>query len=254
MSTENRSERSDSAEDTVLVDELEEFEFTSPSRRRSYKSVLAAVVIGIVAIGAIWLLLAQNQVHSNETTTKQTKAPVLPATVVKGFETTSEDEAYRRIERRLDALTARIEHGFQSQASRGSELKHRLSVMGDSLRAIETSIAKLNENNRMLAQHIREATTKLDALTKHVRALEVRKRKATAKSKPRPAKAPPFRVDAIDVWDDTTYVAISQAGRVAFLKQGDRRAGWSVTRIDRREGRVTFRGPAGQVHSVTLQR
>jgi|GEM_PF-1141935 hypothetical protein len=254
MSTENRPERPDLAEDTVLVDELEEFEFTSPSRRRPYKSVLAAVVIGIVAIGATWLILDQSELHSNETTTKQTKAPVLPATVVKDFETTSDDEPYRRIERRLDALTDRIEHGFESQASQGSELKHRLSVMGDSLRAIETSIAKLNENNRMLAQHIHEATTKLDALAKHVRALEVRKRKAAAKSKPRPAKVPPFRVDAIDVWDDTTYVAISQAGRVAFLKQGDRRAGWSVTRIDRRESRVAFRGPAGQIHSVTLQR
>ena len=254
MSTENQAERSDSAKDTVLVDELEEFEFTSPSRRRSYKSVLAAVVIGIVAIGATWLILDQSKVDSNVTKTKQTKVPVLPATVVRGFETTSDDEPYRRIDRRLDALTNRIEHGFESQASQGSELKHRLSVMGDSLRAIETSVAKLNENNRMLARHIREATTKLDVLAKHVRALKVRKRKATAKPKPRPAKAPPFRVDAIDVWDDTTYVAISQAGRVAFLKQGDRRAGWSVTRIDRREGKVAFRGPAGQVHSVTLQR
>ena len=254
MSTENQPERSDSAEDAVLVDELEEFEFTSPSRRRPYKSVLVAVVIAIVAIGAAWLILDQSDVHSNVTTTKRAKAPVLPNAVVKDFETTSNDEPYRQIERRLDTLTDRIEHGFQSQASRGSELKHRLSVMGDSLRAVETSIAKLNENNRMLAQHIHDATTKLDALAKHVRAFEVRKRKATAKSKPRPAKAPPFRVDAIDVWDDTTYVAISQAGRVAFLKQGDRRAGWSVTRIDRREGRVTFRGPAGQVHSVTLQR
>jgi len=166
MSTENQAERSDSAEDTVLVDELEEFEFTSPSRRRPYKSVLAAVVIAIVAIGVAWLLLDQSEVHSNVTTTKQTKAPVLPATVVKDFETTSNDEPYRRIERRLDTLTDRIEHGFESQVSQGSELKHRLSVMGDSLRAIETSIAKLNDNNRMLAQHIREATTKLDVLTK----------------------------------------------------------------------------------------
>ena len=254
MSTENQTERSDSAEDTVLVDELEEFEFTSPSRRRPYKSVLAAVVIGIVAIGTTWLLLDQSEVHSNETTIKQTKAPVLPATVVKDFETTFDDEPYRRIERRLDALADRIEHGFESQASQRAELKHRLSVMGDSLRAIETSIAKLNENNRMLDRHIHEATTKLDALAKHVRALEVRKRKAAVKPKPRPAKAPPFRVDAIDVWDDTTYVAISQAGRVAFLKQGERHAGWSLIRIDRREGKVAFRGPAGQIHSVTLQR
>ena len=57
MSTENQAERSDSAKDTVLVDELEEFEFTSPSRRLPYKSVLVAVVISIVAIGATWLIL-----------------------------------------------------------------------------------------------------------------------------------------------------------------------------------------------------
>lgn len=254
MNTENQPERSDSAEDTVLVDELEEFEFTSPSRRRPYKSVLAVVVIGIATIGATWLILDQSAVHSSVTTTKQTRAPVLPATVVKGFETTSNDEPYRRIERRLDALGDRIAHGFESQAGQEAKLKHRLVAMGDSLRAIETSIAKLNENNRMLAQHIREATTKLDALTKHVRALKVRKRKVAAKPTLRHATAPPFQVDAIDVWDDTTYVAISQAGRVAFLKQGDRRAGWSVVRIDRQEGKVTFRGPAGQAHSVTLQR
>ncbi len=65
MSTENQPERSDSVEDTVLVDELEEFEFTSPSRRRPYRSMLTAVVIAIVAIGATWLILDQSEVHSN---------------------------------------------------------------------------------------------------------------------------------------------------------------------------------------------
>jgi hypothetical protein len=68
-------------------------------------------------------------------------------------------------------------------------------------------------------------------IVKDVRALKVVKRKPTAKHKPRPVKTPPFHIDAIDVWDDMTYVAVSQKGHVSFLKTGEQQSGWTVMHI-----------------------
>ena len=126
--------------------------------------------------------------------------------------------------------------------------------MAENIQTIKSAIADLGETNQALGRRISEATSRLDTLTKEVRAFKVVKRKPTAKHKPRPVQTPPFQLDAIDVWDDATYVAISQAGRVAFLKVGEQQSGWTVTHIDRLKGQVDFQGPAGQVHSVSLQR
>ena len=93
-----------------------------------------------------------------------------------------------------------------------------------------------------------------DTLINETRAPKAVKHKPSARQKSHPVKTPPFQIDAIDVWDDLTYVAISQAGRIAFLKTGEQQSGWKFTHIDRLKGLVNLQDPAGQVHSISLQR
>ena len=58
----------------------------------------------------------------------------------------------------------------------------------------------------------------------------------------------------VPVGDAKTEVVISKAGQVAFLKPGEQQSGWTVTRIDHLTGQIDLKGPAGQVHSVSVQR
>jgi len=87
-----------------------------------------------------------------------------------------------------------------------------------------------------------------------VHSLKAVKRQATARKPQHVVSAPPFHIEAIDLWDDLTYVAVSQKGQVFFLKAGEQQSGWTVTHIDRIKGQVGFRGPAGQAYTVSLQR
>ena len=116
------------------------------------------------------------------------------------------------------------------------------------------TLTDLGESNQMLGRRIGDAVSRLDTLTTEIRAFKVVKRKTTSRPRPGSVKTPPFQIDAIDVWDDVTYVAVSQAGRAAFLKTGEQQSGWTVIHIDRLKGQVDFKGPAGQAHSVSLQR
>ncbi len=225
------------------------------SHRVAYKTVLAAVVIGILTITVLWVFVIRQeenpanaavvtepdiQAHENS----EAKAPK-----IKQFE-----DQYEAINRKLVSLSGQIDRGFKSQQTHSADVKRNLTVMVESLQSIKVVIADLGENNQELSRRISDATSQLESLVKNVRALKVVKRKSVAKHKPRPVKIPPFHIDAIDVWDDMTYVAVSQAGSAAFLKAGERQSGWTVTRIDRLKGQVDFQGPAGQVHSVSLQR
>jgi len=94
----------------------------------------------------------------------------------------------------------------------------------------------------------------MDTLINETRVLKAVKHKPSARQRTRSIKTLPFQIDAIDVWDDVTYVATSQAGRVAFLKTGEQQSGWKFTHIDRLKGQVNLQDPAGQVHSISLPR
>jgi hypothetical protein len=156
--------------------------------------------------------------------------------------------------RKLVSISGRIDRGFEAQQTHSAVVTRELSAMAESLQPIKAAIADLGESHKALGRQIGEGTSQLNTVVKAVRALEVVKRKPAAKHKPRPVKTPPFHIDAIDVWDDMTYVAVSQAGRAAFLKPGEQQSGWTVSRIDRLKGQVDLKGPVGQVHSVSLQR
>jgi len=129
-----------------------------------------------------------------------------------------------------------------------------LSEMAEGIRAIQTSVKGLYAVSEAIEQRVTNTQSRLDTVTQAVRALKVVKKNAPKKKQPPVISKPPFHIDAIDLWDDVTYVAISQSGRAAFLKAGEQQAGWAVTRIDRLKGEVGFRGPAGQAYLASLGR
>jgi len=225
------------------------------ARRVAYKIVLAAVVIGIVTISALWLFVMRPEGSPvTETLVTAPDVQVHEDTFAKALPAAKKDPAVESMSRKLVSISGRIDRGFEAQKTNSAIVKRELSAMAASLQTIKAAIADLGESHKALGQQISETTSRLDSLTKDVRALKVVKRKPTAKHKPRPVKTPPFHIDAIDVWDDMTYVAVSQAGRAAFLKLGEQQSGWTVSRIDHLKGQVDLKGPVGQVHSVSLQR
>ena len=224
-------------------------------RRVAYKSVLPAVVVGIITISALWLfVIRQEGSQSDAVLVPEPSIQTHTVTEVIETEATRTEGKYDQIDRRLASLSGRIERGFETQKSHSTVVKDSLAAMAESVRTVKESVTALSESNKELSRRISEAISRLATLVKNVRTLKVVKRKPTAKSKRRPIKTPPFHIDAIDIWDDATYVAVSQAGRVAFLKEGEKQSGWTVTHIDRLKGRVDLQGPAGQDRSISLQR
>ncbi|MCP4455929.1 MAG: hypothetical protein GY809_31105, partial [Planctomycetes bacterium] len=223
------------------------------ARRAAYKTVLAAIVIGIITISVLWLfVMRQEGSPVYEAPVTETDVQVHEDMVSKALPATKSDPAVDSIGRRLASLSGRIERGFEAQQTHSSVVKRELSAVAKSIQTIKAAIANLGKSNKELVRRISEATSLLNTILKDVRALKVVKRKPTVKHKPRSVKIPPFHIDAIDVWDDVTYVSISQAGRVAFLKAGEQQSGWTVSKINRLKGQVDFQGPGGQVHSVLL--
>ncbi len=223
------------------------------ARRIPYKSVLAAVVIAIIAISVLLLILQDGSPATNPIGI-ETDMQVQADAKVKELKVTRSEDAYRVIDRKLSSLSSRVELGFRTQQTDDSDVERKLTVIAEGINEIKVVISALGESNKELARRVTESTSQLETITKEVRALKVVKRKATVKSKTRSIKTPPFHIDAIDVWDDATYVAVSQAGRVAFLKEGEQQSGWKITNIDSIKGRVDLQGPAGQDHSISLQR
>ena len=227
------------------------------SRRLAYKSVLTAVVVGIVVVSALSLSKIQRQERPldelqiqdfNTPTREVIKTPVLEVGAAE-----DKVEQIEQIDQRLTSLFGRIDRGFEAQVAHSAEVKKSLVSMAEGVHAIKLAVAELTESNHVLRQRIDESIARLNSLIKETQKRKVAQKKPVARLKPTPAKAPPFHVDAIDVWDDMTYVAISQAGRVAFLKSGEQQSGWTVTRIDRLKGRVELKGPLGQNHSISLR-
>ena len=133
-------------------------------------------------------------------------------------------------------------------------MNQELSGLANTVSAIHESVAVLRKGNEDLKQRIDAAQSRLQAIAKDVRGLKITANKQVAKKQKSAAAKPPFHIDAIDLWDEAVYVAISQDSRVTFLREGEQRSGWHVTHIDRAKGQVAFRGPAGQDYTASLRR
>jgi uncharacterized protein HemX len=252
MTTEQQPEPVIPSEEATKRDEAEE---QPTSRRVAYKSVLSAVVVGIIAIGGLSFFIVQQQANPiDDVQVSESGTPMQGVIKRPESEMAIVEDKIEQIDQRLTSLSGRIDRGFEAQLAHSAAMKRSLASVAETVRAINVAVADLTKSNQTLSQRIDAAISRLNTLIKETRKRKVAQRKPVAGPKPRPAKTPPFHVDAIDVWDDETYVAISQAGRVAFLKSGERQSGWTVARIDRLKGRVEFKGPVGQHHSVSLQR
>jgi len=245
-------------EQPILSDEednLEEVAVQPTPRRMAYKTVLVAVVIGILAISALWVFVTRQEGSPvYEAPVTEHDVQVHEDSVAKVLPAAKADPVVASISRKLASMSGQIDRSFEVQQIHSTVVRQKLTAMNNNLQTIKAAIAALGETHKELGRKISAGLSRLDALAKDVRGLKVVKRKAKVKHKPRPVKTPPFQLDAIDVLDDVTYVAVSQAGRVAFLKAGEQQSGWTVTRIDHLKGQVDLRGPAGQAHSVSLQR
>ena len=252
MQTETKPE-----EPTISDDETEQVNTKARlvSQRIAYKTVLVAIVIGILTISSLWIFVVQRVDHPISTTAL-TDPEVQRAEDKKNdvFESERFRELYGIINSKLVSLSGRIERGFEAQQTHSSEVKRNFTLVAQSLQNIDEGITDLGESNLEMGRRINQATSRLDLIAKDVRALKTVQRKSVTKHKPPLVKVPPFHIDAIDRWDDVTYVAVSQAGQVAFLRLGEQQSGWTVTRIDHHLGQVDLKGPDGHTHSVSVQR
>jgi ribosome-binding protein aMBF1 (putative translation factor) len=225
------------------------------TRRVAYKTVLVAVVIGIITISVLRIFMVRQE-GSPVTTASvaESDVPAHESKVAKALPATKTDPVVESTIRKLASLSSQIDRSFEVQQIHSAVVKQDHAAIAENIQTIRAAVAELGASQKALARQISESASRLDSLIKDVQALRVVKRKPVTRHKPRPVKSPPFHVDAIDVWDDVTYVAVSQAGRSAFLKVRDQQSGWTVTGIDRLKGQVDFTGPTGQIHSVSSQR
>lgn len=237
---------------------VEDAKIEPTTRDRTYKTMFTVVVIGVLLISVLWWSVQHTAGNPTDSTTATTTTePDVQAqenSNAKSPQRARIEEVYASLDRRLVSLSEQMERGFEVQHADSSDVMQALSEQTERLQAINTAIADLGKRNQVLDRRIREAISRLESLTQAVAALKVVTHKAAPTHKPHLAKSPPFQIDAIDIWDDAIYVAVSQAGRVAFLKTGEQQSGWTVTRIDRLKGQVVVQGPAGQIQSLSLPR
>jgi hypothetical protein len=250
MNSENYSEQPVLPEDESIQEDTPVLPIT---RKLRYKTVLIALVIGIIAI-TVLLIIRQVENPSTDPLITELDSQTQDEYEVNGSNDKQQGETYGTVDFSLHSLADSIEQGFQARKEDSSIVKSELADIDKDLQGIKVALSDLGENNKEFRQLMSDTASRLDTITNQVKTLKVAKRKPKTKSKSRPAKVPPFKVDAIDVWDDKTYVVVSQAGHVAFLQAGERQSGWTLTHINRLKGQARFKGPSGQIHSVELQR
>ncbi len=235
-------------------------------RHSSRKTLLVAVIVSVMTIGAL-VILRGGQVdgpRDDASASDHTLSAFDDDAVNAGgavIEGTPADGASpltggisEAIARSIDALSARIDQWFESSATEHASVNHALSELTGGMGAMQESIAELHKGNDEIRQRIADAQSRLDGIAQDVRAIKAATQKQAATRQKQATSVPPFHVDAIDLWGDAAYVAVSQDGRVAFLREGERRSGWQVTHIDRTKGEVVFRGPEGQDYSASMGR
>ena len=252
MTTETRVVKPDASDEVTLPADAES---QPTARRMPYRSVLAALVIGVITVGAQGLLVVgEESVPASETSEPLPANPVEPEAMTGGMARAQTDQDMASINQTMTSLSDQIDRRFDSLQAIVVEGRRTLSVMAEQMQTVSVAIADLGKDNQNLSQCLSETTQRLDTISKAVQTLTVSKRKPKAEQQPASVTQPPFQIDAIDQWDDQTYVVVSQSGRVAFLKAGEQQSGWTLNHIDRLTGQVEFTGPAGMVTSVSVAR
>lgn len=198
-------------------------------------------------------VISREETQVNATLATDPDMKVHETSISNGLQVAGIEDQIGKIDRSMASISDRIGQGFEVQQNHSAVVQNQLSDMTKDIQAIKVTIADQTETNQELDRKINEAISRLETLVKS----SGRQKPSSAnhrQDKNRSVKTPPFQIDAIDVWDNDTYVATSQAGRVAFLKTGEQQSGWKFTHIDRLKGQVNLLDPAGQVHSISLPR
>ncbi len=250
MENEAQLEQSDNREQSVAHDETK---VQAQRSRSSWKTILLTVVISVITIGSLAIL--RGQVDSPQQDAAVVEHNVVTLDKMTANESGADiDGMFETIGRSIESLSERISQWFDALKADHSSVNHELSGIAISMNAIHESIAELRKGNKELNQRIDAAQSRLQAIARDVSGLRIAAKNKVAKQRTHTVEMPPFHIDAIDLWDAVVYVAISQNGLVAFLREGGQRSGWTVTHIDRVKGQVAFRGPAGQDYSASLRR
>ena len=151
------------------------------------------------------------------------------------------------------AISEQVSKGFEALTLEHADSKLALTSLAEGINEIRESLVELREENNVLSERIDDAQSNLQAIARDVHVLKVAKKKRTAVQRKQATSRPPFHVDAIDLWNDDVYVAISQNGQVAFLRVGEQRSGWVVKQIDRPRGQVEFHGPQDQPFVASIR-
>jgi len=242
----------------------------SISHRQSRKTILITAVIGVVTIAALSVVMYGHVFEPNnsdyqasfsepsfDTAVSDITAPtgLMSEASTEHFQgTVKTNQTKEALHLKLDSCIGLVDQGFDALQAGQQIMNKELPAMGEGVRAIQDAIADLRLGNEVLSQRITEIQAKLKTIAKDVRGLKTPKKKKTTKKRKPVIKTPPFQIDAIDLWNDVIYVSVSHNGRAAFLKEGEQQSGWLVTQIDRLKGEVGFRGPVGQIHSMTVRR
>jgi len=237
------------------------------SARSSKKTILVAVVFSVITIGTLAILRGQVDSPRKEAAAVGHNVVELDKTTAAGVDADTDTDGislgkapqqigrtFDLIERSIASLSERISQWFDSLRADHSSMNQELSGLANTVSAIHESVAELRKGNEDLKHRIDAAQSRLQAIAKDVRGLKIAAKKQVVKRQKSATEKPPFLIDAIDLWDDAVYVAISRGGRVTFLREGEQRSGWNVIHIDRAKGQVTFRGPAGQDYLASLRR
>jgi hypothetical protein len=252
MNTETQAVQPDPSDEVSLLADAEPQPTT---RRLPYKSVLVALVIGALTVGVQGLLVVgEESVPASKTSKPLAATQVEPEAMPGGMAHVQTDQDMASINQTMTSLSDQLDRRFETLQAIVVEGRRTLSALAEQIQTMGVAIADLGNNNQNLVQRLSESTSRLDTLAKALQSLTVAKRKPIAEKQPASATQPPFQIDSIDQWDDQTYVVVSQAGQVAYLKEGEQQSGWTLTHIDRQTGQVEFTGPAGTAYSASVAR
>jgi hypothetical protein len=225
------------------------------------KTLLTAVVIGALTIGA--LLILPYPVSGQREASVIAQKPALdegvaegatPSEIRMGKDPSPTDTAFAALEHGIEGLSGQIRQGFDSLMIERTGTNPELTSLAEGIRGIQASVATLYQGNEALEQRIVDTQSRIQGIAKELQGLRIASKKRVPAQRKPVASVPPFQIEAIDRWDDADYVAVSQQGHTAFLREGEQRSGWQVVRIDRQKGRIAFRGPEGQDYSGSPER
>ncbi len=247
----------------------------APARRRRPRPVLILGLLGGVILGALGYLaigrltmpLAENQAHLEpRPPAALVPVPPLPASVEESSLTPPASEKNapaaddlppwappamttppnpdgnrQALWQRLDTLVTRLDEAVTRQPTP--------DALNDQAKATLDRMEALLAQQTAVVEQLVAVTASWET---RIDSVEQPPSLPTETAQGGPAGRPPFRLEAIDVWDGVNQVTLSQAGQRTFLQTGDRQAGWTVIRIDPLVRQVEWTDPHGQSHTFSL--